>query len=105
MTTTEGVIARYKKVLNHFKKVGSMKRAFNRENVDRNTIARTAPIAELAIVFPEEYAKVLGEGEDEKETLSAFSERCRGAITTAMAAAISQKKKAGELIPIVYKLT
>lgn len=81
-----------------------MKRAFDREKVDRNTVARTAPIAELAIVFPQEYSEVVSAG-DEKETLSAFAERCRGAMTTAMAAVISQKKKTGELIPIVYKLT
>ena len=105
MTTSEGVIGRYMKVLRHYAKVGSMKRAFDMEHVDRNTIARTAPIAELAIVFPEDYAKVIEAGVDEKETLATFSERCRGAITPAMAAAISTKKKANELLPIVYKLT
>ena len=91
MTTSEGVIGRYMKVLKHYTKVGSMKRAFDMEHV--NTIARTAPIAELAIVFPEDYAKVIEAGEDEKEKLATFSERCRGAITPAMAAAISTKKR------------
>lgn len=101
VTTKDGVIRRYKNALHIFNKSGSMKKAFAKLNVDRNTIARTAVIAELAITFPDTFKDLLPG--DEK--MSAFAERCRGAITEEMAETITAKKKRGKLLPIMYKYT
>ena len=104
MTTTDGVIRRYKHALQIFKKSGSMKKAFSKINVDRNTIARTAVIAELAITFPDTFKDLLP-GDEDSEKMSVFAERCRGAITEEMAGTITAKKKSGKLLPIMYKYT
>ncbi|KAK9962346.1 hypothetical protein ABG768_007716 [Culter alburnus] len=48
----EEVISRYHQVLKTFRKVRTMSEAFHRHNVDRGTIAATAPIAELQIADP-----------------------------------------------------
>ncbi|KAI4894031.1 hypothetical protein NFI96_006156 [Prochilodus magdalenae] len=50
--TVRGVILRYKRALQSFNQGGSMKRAFQKVGVDRNTISRTSPIAELALAAP-----------------------------------------------------
>ncbi|KAI4898207.1 hypothetical protein NFI96_007368, partial [Prochilodus magdalenae] len=50
--TVRGVILRYKRALQAFNQGGSMKRAFQKVGVDRNTISRTSPIAELALEAP-----------------------------------------------------
>ncbi|XP_041830685.1 coiled-coil domain-containing protein 106-like [Melanotaenia boesemani] len=74
MTTTDGVIRRYKNALHIFNKYGSMKRAFAKINVDRNTIARTAAIAELAITFLDTFKELLPQDEA-NEKMSVFAER------------------------------
>lgn len=102
MTTVDGVVRRYKKALKSFKKTGSMKRAFEHLGVDRNTIARTAPIAELHIIFSDIFE---GLTKDDHEKISVFTERCRAAITAEMACTLTHKKNAGELLPITYKMT
>ena len=79
-----------------------MKRSFEHLGVDRNTIARTAPIAELYISFSDVFKSL---SRDEHEKISTFTERCKAAITAEMAHTIKLKKKAGELLPITYKLT
>ncbi|KAM7420049.1 hypothetical protein PAMA_014657 [Pampus argenteus] len=84
---TDAIIHRYKNALRIFNNSESMKKT--KINVDRNTIARTAVIAELAITFPDTF-KDLVPGE---EKMSAFAERCRGAITEEMAGTITAKKK------------
>ncbi|XP_019356441.1 coiled-coil domain-containing protein 106 isoform X1 [Alligator mississippiensis] len=53
----DGVLCRYKKILNTFQKLKSMSRAFEHHRVDRNTVALTTPIAELLIVAPEKLAE------------------------------------------------
>lgn len=104
MTTTDGVIRRYKNALKRFGKFGSMKKAFAKINVDRNTIARTAAIAELAITFPDNFETLLP-GDENTEKISEFAERCRRAVTKEMAETITAKKKSGKLLPIMYKYT
>ncbi|XP_013856391.1 coiled-coil domain-containing protein 106 [Austrofundulus limnaeus] len=104
MTTVDGVITRYENALKRFNKFGSMKKAFTKINVDRNTIARTAAIAELAITFPDTFKELLPRKED-NEKISQFAERCRKAITKEMAETITAKKKIGKLLPIMYKYT
>ncbi|KAL0149617.1 hypothetical protein M9458_055144 [Cirrhinus mrigala] len=49
MRNTRGIIRRYLNTLEAFKKGKSMKAAFDATGVDRNTIARTAILAELHI--------------------------------------------------------
>ncbi|KAL2095438.1 hypothetical protein ACEWY4_010157 [Coilia grayii] len=53
--SVRGVMQRYKQALHQFNKGGSMKKVFQKVGVDRNTISRTAPIAELAIAAPEAF--------------------------------------------------
>ncbi|XP_040058529.2 uncharacterized protein LOC120834552 [Gasterosteus aculeatus] len=104
ITTTDGVIRRYKDVLRIFKKCGSTKKAFAKMNVDRNTISRTAIIAELAITFQDAFQGLLTGDEDEMK-ICVLAERCRGAINEEMAEAITACKKNGKLLPIMYKYT
>ncbi|XP_037392027.1 coiled-coil domain-containing protein 106-like [Pygocentrus nattereri] len=104
MKTIKGVIKRYKLALKSYRRCGSMKRVFEKQNVDRNTIAQTAPIAELYIAFPDAFA-ALPEWNDTVEKMSAYAERCRQAITSDMAQQILEMKKKHLLLPIVYKLT
>ncbi|TKS88141.1 Coiled-coil domain-containing protein 106 [Collichthys lucidus] len=92
MTSIEGVIHRYKAALKKFNKYGSMKKAFSRIHVDRNTIARTAVIAEIAIMFPDTFQDLLSQ-HDENETISQFAENCTKAVTTEMAEKITAEKK------------
>ncbi|RXN30021.1 coiled-coil domain-containing protein 106-like [Labeo rohita] len=91
MTTTDGIIRRYKNALKRFTKFGSMKKAFTKINVDRNTIARTAIIAELAITYPDTFKELLPT-DDVNEKISEFVERCRRAITKEMTETIAAKK-------------
>ncbi|KAL2082838.1 hypothetical protein ACEWY4_020611 [Coilia grayii] len=104
MTTIDGVIRRYQAVLKHFTKLGSMKRAFSKVHVDRNTIARTAVIAELAIVAPQKFQELLSRHED-TETISTFAEKCLATISPELGEEISKEKKKGKLLPIAYKYT
>ncbi|XP_038146183.1 coiled-coil domain-containing protein 106-like isoform X2 [Cyprinodon tularosa] len=104
MTTVDGVINRYESALKRFTKFGSMKKAFNKIKVDRNTIARTAVIAELAITFPDTFKELLP-GNHDNEKISQFAERCRNAITKEMAETITATKRSGKLLPIMYKYT
>ncbi|KAK2876642.1 hypothetical protein Q8A67_020738 [Cirrhinus molitorella] len=104
MTTTDGIIRRYKNAIKRFTKFGSMKKAFTKINVDRNTIARTAIIAELAITYPDTFKELLPTDEV-NEKISEFAERCRRAITKEMAETIAAKKKSGQLFPIMHKYT
>ncbi|XP_063065811.1 uncharacterized protein LOC134457768 [Engraulis encrasicolus] len=53
MKNVVGVIARYMAALQEFRRSVSMKVAFDRIGVDRNTISRTAAIAELSLAAPE----------------------------------------------------
>ncbi|XP_059361074.1 coiled-coil domain-containing protein 106-like [Carassius carassius] len=92
LTTTDGIIRRYKNALKRFTKFGSMKKAFTKINVDRNTIARTAIIAELAITYPDTFQELLPTDEV-NEKISEFAERCKRAMTKEMAETITAKKK------------
>ena len=77
---TKGIIARYKMALEAFNLGGSMKAAFDHVGTDRNTVSRSAPLAELSIAAPDVF-KGLGSWDDRKEKLSSFIRRCREAMT------------------------
>lgn len=96
-----GVIARYMAALKEFRRSVSMRVAFDRVGVDRNTISRTAAIAELSLAAPEVFHALAPW--DEKETLAHYAHRCRQAMDENIKAKIKTMKVKGELLPIVSK--
>ncbi|MGH0152169.1 UNVERIFIED_CONTAM: hypothetical protein FKN15_033100 [Acipenser sinensis] len=81
----------YQLVLKVYKKVGSMARAFQECDVDRNTIAISAPIAELMIASPEAYHQ-LPEFDCNKENIRDFAKRCLVVMTGSVMANIKKLK-------------
>uniref|UniRef100_A0A8C4YKF4 Coiled-coil domain containing 106 n=1 Tax=Gopherus evgoodei TaxID=1825980 RepID=A0A8C4YKF4_9SAUR len=98
----DGVLCRYKKILNTFQKLKSMSRAFEHHRVDRNTVALTTPIAELLIVAPEKLAEV-GEFDPSKERLLEYSRRCFLALDDETLKKVQALKKSKLLLPITYR--
>ncbi|XP_051269104.1 uncharacterized protein LOC127370780 isoform X1 [Dicentrarchus labrax] len=102
MKNVVGVIARYMTALKEFRRGVSMKVAFDRVGVDRNTISRTAAIAELSLGAPEVF-HALAPWDEKEETLAHYSHRCRQAMDDNIKAKIKTMKAKGELLPIVSK--
>ena len=71
-----------------------MKAAFDAVGVDRNTIARTAVIAELSLAAPEVF-KAMSPWNEKVEKLSTFVDRCRSALTAEIKSRISEMKQNG----------
>ncbi|KAG9274363.1 coiled-coil domain-containing protein 106-like isoform X3 [Astyanax mexicanus] len=97
--TVRGVILRYKRALQAFNQGGSMKKAFQKVGVDRNTISRSSPIAELALAAPGVF-QALPPWNAQVEKLSTFVDRCREATTDEIKEKIMQMKSCGELLPM-----
>ncbi|CAB1351940.1 unnamed protein product [Coregonus sp. 'balchen'] len=97
-----GVIARYMAALQEFRRSVSMKVAFDRVGVDRNTISRTAAIAELSLAAPEVF-HALPPWDEKEETLAHYAHRCRQAMDDTIHAKIKTMKTKGDLLPIVSK--
>ncbi|XP_026075129.1 uncharacterized protein LOC113054056 isoform X1 [Carassius auratus] len=102
MKNVVGVIARYMAALQEFRRSISMKVAFDRVGVDRNTISRTAAIAELSLAAPEVF-HALPPWDEKEETLAHYAFRCRQAMDDSIKAKIKSMKAKGELLPIVSK--
>ncbi|KAM8873188.1 uncharacterized protein kiaa1958 isoform 1-T2 [Synchiropus picturatus] len=102
MKNVSGVIARYMAALQEFRRSVSMKVAFDRVGVDRNTISRTAAIAELSLAAPDVFHSITPWNEKE-ETLAHYAHRCRQAMDDNILAKIKIMKAKGELLPIVSK--
>ncbi|XP_042588158.1 uncharacterized protein LOC109073992 isoform X3 [Cyprinus carpio] len=102
MKNVVGVIARYMAALQEFRRSVSMKVAFDRVGVDRNTISRTAAIAELSLAAPEVF-HALSPWDEKEETLAHYAVRCRQAMDDSIKAKIKSMKAKGELLPIVSK--
>ncbi|KAG7477157.1 hypothetical protein MATL_G00091150 [Megalops atlanticus] len=102
MKNVVGVIARYMTALQEFRRSVSMKVAFDRVGVDRNTISRTAAIAELSLAAPEVFHS-LPPWDEKEETLAHYAVRCRQAMDDSIKAKIKTMKAKGELLPIVSK--
>ncbi|XP_026798495.2 uncharacterized protein KIAA1958 isoform X1 [Pangasianodon hypophthalmus] len=102
MKNVVGVIARYMTALQEFRRSVSMKVAFDRVGVDRNTISRTAAIAELSLAAPEVF-HALPPWDEKEETLAHYAVRCRQAMDDNIKAKIKAMKAKGELLPIVSK--
>ncbi|XP_051974022.1 uncharacterized protein LOC127637138 isoform X1 [Xyrauchen texanus] len=102
MKNVVGVIARYMAALQEFRRSVSMKVAFDRVGVDRNTISRTAAIAELSLAAPEVF-HALPPWDEKEETLAHYAVRCRQAMDDSIKSKIKSMKAKGELLPIVSK--
>ncbi|KAL7847871.1 hypothetical protein AOLI_G00225890 [Acnodon oligacanthus] len=102
MKNVVGVIARYMTALQEFRRSVSMKVAFDRVGVDRNTISRTAAIAELSLAAPEVF-HALPPWDEKEETLAHYASRCKQAMDDSIKAKIKAMKAKGELLPIVSK--
>ncbi|KAG5272286.1 hypothetical protein AALO_G00163730 [Alosa alosa] len=102
MKNVVGVIARYMAALQEFRRSVSMKVAFDRIGVDRNTISRTAAIAELSLAAPEVF-HALPPWDEKEETLAHYAVRCRQAMDDGIKAKIKTMKAKGELLPIVSR--
>ncbi|XP_072514489.1 uncharacterized protein [Salminus brasiliensis] len=102
MKNVVGVIARYMTALQEFRRSVSMKVAFDRVGVDRNTISRTAAIAELSLAAPEVF-HALPPWDEKEETLAHYAVRCKQAMDDSIKAKIKAMKAKGELLPIVSK--
>ncbi|XP_022536913.1 uncharacterized protein KIAA1958 isoform X1 [Astyanax mexicanus] len=102
MKNVVGVIARYMTALQEFRRSVSMKVAFDRVGVDRNTISRTAAIAELSLAAPEVF-HALPPWDEKEETLAHYAIRCKQAMDDSIKAKIKAMKAKGELLPIVSK--
>ncbi|XP_030623762.1 uncharacterized protein kiaa1958 [Chanos chanos] len=100
MKNVVGVIARYMAALQEFRRSVSMKVAFDRVGVDRNTISRTAAIAELSLAAPEVF-HALPPWDEKEETLAHYAVRCRQAMDENIKAKIKAMKAKGDLLPIV----
>ncbi|KAL6481238.1 hypothetical protein MHYP_G00093180 [Metynnis hypsauchen] len=68
-------IRRHRKILQQYRRVKNLHVAYKAIGVDRNTVLANAPIAELAIVAPQEYSKLL-EGYSQQEKLQVFAKKC-----------------------------
>ncbi|XP_030623442.1 coiled-coil domain-containing protein 106-like [Chanos chanos] len=103
-TGVQYVIHRYKQVLSAFNKKKSMSGAFRHYGIDRNTIANTAPIAELHLAA-KEMVPLVGLFRPREETLVSYAQRCALAIEgdEGLSKKIEQMKAAGELLPITAK--
>ncbi|MBN3291894.1 CC106 protein, partial [Polypterus senegalus] len=103
-TGVQYVIHRYKQVLSTFNKKKSMSGAFRHYGIDRNTIANTAPIAELHLAA-KEMLGVVGLFNPREETLVKYAQKCANLIESDenLSRKIELMKATGELLPITAK--
>lgn len=103
-TGVQYVIHRYKQVLSAFNKKKSMSGAFRHYGIDRNTIANTAPIAELYLAAKENL-HLVGLFHPREETLVKYAQKCAILIENdeSLTRKIEQMKATGELLPITAK--
>ncbi len=73
-----------------------MSEAFHRHNVDRGTIAATAPIAEIQIADPKTYSTLVFD--PAMETLLAFAKRCASSVNPEIKRSIEDLKARGHLL-------
>ncbi|XP_056233812.1 coiled-coil domain-containing protein 106-like [Seriola aureovittata] len=100
---TRSIVARYKMAMDAFNRGVLMKAAFETVGADRNTVSRTAPIAEISIAAPEIFRNV-GAWDERKEKLSTFIERCHSAMTPEVKEKILKMKQEGTLLPIATQV-
>jgi hypothetical protein len=84
--------------LEAFRRGKSKKAAFDAVGVDRNTVARTAIVAELHLAAPEVFESI--SWNERVESLSTFIARCRSLVTPEIKDKISKMKTDGDLLPM-----
>ncbi|XP_065131599.1 uncharacterized protein [Paramisgurnus dabryanus] len=99
--TPDDVLQRYKAILKSFMKTRSVSHSCKQHNVDRNTIALTAIIAELQIIATPE----LHIPEFQGGTLQKYAKECKEYMDTnpEVFNKINEMKRKRELLPIRYK--
>lgn len=95
------MVRRYHKVLKAYKNQGSKTKAFKTVGVDRNTLALSAPLAEISIAFPK-ILKSLPHFNSKKDKLLEYS-KCCAESTPEVTTKIEELKAKGKLLPIKYK--
>ncbi|RXN04372.1 coiled-coil domain-containing protein 106-like [Labeo rohita] len=102
--TPQQVVSRYKKILWHFSKGGTMSAAFKHVGVDWNTVSVDAPIAELYIAAPDKFKELL-KNHSSQVKLSAFATQCAAAVNeeSAIEDRIKALKASGKLLPLKRK--
>ncbi|CAJ1069756.1 Coiled-coil domain-containing protein 106 [Xyrichtys novacula] len=95
------VVERYKKVLGHFQKGKNLSESYNAVDVNRNTIAASASIPELAISAPDKYADVL-QGYSRSQKLNVFVQECSKVLSEdpELMAKVDELKDEGKLLPV-----
>uniref|UniRef100_UPI003AADD341 coiled-coil domain-containing protein 106-like n=1 Tax=Centroberyx gerrardi TaxID=166262 RepID=UPI003AADD341 len=98
------VLQRYNAILREYKRTKNLGAAYKAVGVDRNTVATTAPIAELAIVSPEKYRELLQIHRKEKKLL-AIAKQCADVITkdAQLQAKVDDMKAKVKLLPITRR--
>jgi len=100
----QDVVHRYRAVLKKFRRTRSMSLSCNTMNVDRNTIALTAVIAEVMIAAEGENFGPLPTFTDD-DTISSFAKTCKAFLeeNRPLEEKIKIMKKNSELLPIKWK--
>lgn len=103
-TGVQYVIQRYRQVLAAYNKTKNMSVAFRHYGIDRNTIANTAPIAELHLAA-KDALPLVGMFRPREDTLVNYAQRCALVIESDLGLfrKIEQMKATGELLPISGK--
>ncbi|XP_049336219.1 coiled-coil domain-containing protein 106-like [Astyanax mexicanus] len=97
-------VRRYKKILHQYRRGKNLRDAYRAVGVDRNTVVANAPIAELAIVAPQEYSKVL-EGYSRQEKLQVFAKKCEDVLNNDVQLLnnVEMYKKKNKLLPLMKR--
>ena len=99
----EESIERYRKVVRLVRQGHNKTDAYDKTNVDRNTIVSQAAIAELEKVNPKKYAELRG-AFNKKSSLSLFAQQCAHfCAKEPQLSVIEDLKKKGELLDIKKK--
>ena len=106
VTCPEDVVHRYKKLVKAFRKNRSLPATFKQFNIDRNTVAGTAIIADVIIA---------GEGGEfgelpnfqESQTLKSYVKDCKAFFDAnpSLQAKITKMRQDRELLKITYKIS
>ena len=79
-----------------------MSKAFREEGIDRNTVALSAPLAEIMMV-DKKFLKTIPPFEVAKEKLLTYVKRCTSLVSAETKGKIDRAKKKGKLLPITPK--
>ncbi|KAL2099937.1 hypothetical protein ACEWY4_004331 [Coilia grayii] len=102
MKTSEDVVNRYRAVLRTYKKTRSLRSSCEYHDVDRNTIALTAVIAEMFLAADEEKGRI---PKFTGPKLMQYANECKAFLDTEpqLKERIQKMKQNGELLPVSYK--